>query len=192
MNAVAVKLSDYDWTRSRFYGTQRRGFHAVLGTEQADHLKGINFNITGADYETIAVACEYAPIKYLGLNPKACGWFPFSTDFADFKQPDFLCCEVRSVTALTNGLVVKTKDVEAGAILIKTHVPNARVEDGELKHDGTVLLLGWVYAEEAWNEGYRHHKDRNARRYLDELRPMDELAPELTKLGYLAGMEVAA
>lgn len=186
-NVTTVPLTAHEQNRAEHFAGLRRWWNKeVKGNADAPHLQNQNFRISGVYYETVSILCEYGVVKYLELDPNNCDWCKFSTNPADYKRPDILnIIDVRSVTHPTNPLVVETKDVAAGAIIVKTHIAGQEVVDGKLMHNGSVQLLGWEYADIAWMDGCRNPRDRSgkSRNYVEPLRPMEDLAVELEKLG---------
>lgn len=170
-------MTDEEWSKAARFGKMRTDMHG--GTNHSAYYQGKQFKISGKHQDALGVACEYAVVKALGLDPRKCGWVPFSTDKQDFKTPDILgFIEVRRVTDPSNPFTAFPKDAVEGVVLVKAYVPGAEVVDDQLRTDGYVELLGWQYATQVWSKT----KDgKTARQYmpgheLEELRGLVEMA----------------
>ena len=148
---MIVELTQEEWEKATKFGKMRTDMHR--GTNHTPYYASKRFKISGKHQDALGVACEFAVVKALGLDPRKCGWVPFSTNKQDFKTPDILgFIEVRRVTESSNPFTAFSKDAVEGVVLVKAYVPGADVVDDQLVTDGYVELLGWEYATDVWRK----------------------------------------
>lgn len=169
------ELSIYDTDRARVFAQKRTHLHRVVrNTPHAAKFTGQNFKVTGEDQDYLSILAEISVVRFLGLDPRNCGWVPYSESSSDYHAPDILgLIEVRRVTQRENPLVAAEKDYKAQAIVVKVFIP-FEAEDGKLvSHEDYAELLGWQYAEKVWNKGLPHFG--GSRKY-HRMQPIQTLA----------------
>lgn len=118
-----------------------------------------HYKETGWKFEAKSQLAEILVARHLGLEDQYIG---FQTDKAAYKQPDIAgLVEVRRTLGIGTPMTVFTKDVKAGALVVRTYY-----------EDSTIYITGWEWADKAFSKGTFLDRDARTRALLQ---PADTL-----------------
>ena len=137
---LAMPATPEDKAKAKEQGTlicdYQRGRNAAENPVHASR----NYKETGWKFEAKSQLAEILVARHLGLEDQYIG---FQTEKEKYQQPDLAgLVEVRRTTRIDNPLTVYTKDVRAGALVVRTFY-----------EDNTIYITGWEWAQKVWDRG---------------------------------------
>ena len=114
---------------------------------------------TGVVFEAKSQLAEICVARHLGLEDQYIG---FQTEKKAYKKPDIAgLVEVRRTLGISTPMTVFSKDVKAGALVVRTYY-----------EDSTIYITGWEWADKAYTKGVFLGTDARTRALLQ---PADTL-----------------